>query len=379
MRRHTEKESQKDSPKRHEGKSGKKKGRLDGESSGTSAAKIALGAFFLILVLGGFLQAVTTIYSTAFGGFKYVKASNTAFLKDILLGGDPWLVYCAYPNTPAEKLHPLLEKSISDLQPFVSLAQLDCSAKMESGRSVLERFKLLNSTIGFVVANKTPPQPIPQYSMQSTEKLLKFVETTIKPKVKFIDRPGAFDKLCTGRSPCMVVGHREMLDSKWIDTTLYDSMTLHRQVTVALVNTRKFKMQLEDSLISTLPKDKQLTRLLCLTRLPPTSKIEDGEWIGTFFNGDKTSFSSLKSFMKACGSKHKSVPSGFVRLEKTPILLNRKSTTKKTNETKQKETEQKSTGEDAKEAEAEASPQVEYESVEDETRYSDDEAEEIEL
>ena len=97
---------------------------------------------FTQLLMTGFIGALAIV---AGGGVYMYMASKTirlsvddaAALKSVFLSGQPWLVECS-SGGPSDVLY----RAESKIKAPVKTALLDCSKKLPSGKSTIERFKL---------------------------------------------------------------------------------------------------------------------------------------------------------------------------------------------------------------------------------------------
>ncbi|CAJ1451171.1 unnamed protein product [Effrenium voratum] len=134
----------------------------------------AAGWFFILFICGiGFVSFVFTMLDIVVGnGITNLDVQDTAKLKKVLFGGDPWLIYCVNDDTVNHRLPQVLEESGRSLwrNLGLSVGVLRCWDQTASGRSVAQRFKLnLKPPLSFVVANGNKPRPLGLAGISKTE------------------------------------------------------------------------------------------------------------------------------------------------------------------------------------------------------------------
>ncbi|CAE7572504.1 SYP42 [Symbiodinium microadriaticum] len=142
----------------------------------------AAGWFFILFMCGiGFFSFLFSISDMIIGnGVVTLDVQDTAKLKKVLFGGDPWLVYCINDETVNHRLPQILEESARSLWRSLGLSVgiLRCWDQTSSGRSVAQRFSLsLKPPLSFVVANGNKPRPLHLTGISKVEDL----EKRLKP------------------------------------------------------------------------------------------------------------------------------------------------------------------------------------------------------
>ncbi|CAE7235868.1 SYP42 [Symbiodinium natans] len=145
----------------------------------------AAGWFFILFMCGiGFFSFLFSLSDIIIGnGVVALDAQDTAKLKKVLFGGDPWLIYCINDETVNQRLPQILEESGRSLWRSLGLSVglLRCWDETSSGRSVAQRFKLsLKPPLSFVVANGNKPRLLQLTGISKVEDL----ERRIKPALK---------------------------------------------------------------------------------------------------------------------------------------------------------------------------------------------------
>merc|ERR1719436_917340 len=109
----------------------------------------------------GLFQFLSTVFGFIMGsGISTVDVKDTALLKKVLFGGDPYLVYCINNQTENQRLPQVLDDSGRSYLGY-KIVLLRCWDQTESGRSVAQRFKLRTSPpLSFVVANGNSPRVV---------------------------------------------------------------------------------------------------------------------------------------------------------------------------------------------------------------------------
>jgi hypothetical protein len=124
--------------------------------------KKAMGICAVLFMCGvGLFQFLSTVFGFIMGnGIAAVDVKDTAALKIVLFGGDPYLVYCVNNETENQRLPQVLEDSGRNNVGY-KIVLLRCWDQTESGRSVAQRFKLrVSPPLAFVVANGNSPRVV---------------------------------------------------------------------------------------------------------------------------------------------------------------------------------------------------------------------------
>ncbi|CEL93358.1 unnamed protein product [Vitrella brassicaformis CCMP3155] len=317
---------------------------------------LVIGLGMLGLLSGGLFQVVYTIWDAIYGGFHHIPLDNSNKLKDVFFSGEPWLVHCTYPDSTTPMVHPVLQNARTKLSTEgFRLGTMDCGSPMASkhNKSVVDRFHLPKTAVGFVVANGDKPKPLTHQSLTDAKKLTEYAKKAAEPKVVQIVSVHEFPAHCTERRRCVVLGQRGGVAKKMrqeiLPPLMHDKKV--RGLKLVSVDTAKFQVKLDEKILSTrkkLPKDKDgkasdsrgLTAM-CLHRSDEPSGQADqdeesgkakggkgkkkpaGTFYGSFHNGEVTDDNpgGLGKFIRACGTVALGAGSGaLVKLDHPPKI-----------------------------------------------------------
>ncbi len=170
-------------------------------------------SFTQCLVLGAVLAAIAGAGVGAWMVFgskiKRLRPTDSAGLKAAFLSGEPWLVEC----TADGRAGPALSAAETEVDKSIGLATLDCGAKLASGKSTYERFKVsVPSSRGPVLlfaANLDKPVVVPRDKLYTGASLATWANAAAKPRLITIGKPEDFEAGCTRRRWCCVVYTKE--------------------------------------------------------------------------------------------------------------------------------------------------------------------------
>eukprot|EP00931_Biecheleriopsis_adriatica_P078164 TRINITY_DN51630_c0_g1_i1.p1 TRINITY_DN51630_c0_g1~~TRINITY_DN51630_c0_g1_i1.p1 ORF type:complete len:424 (-),score=105.01 TRINITY_DN51630_c0_g1_i1:33-1304(-) len=282
------------------------------------------GLFFIIFMCGvGLFSFLSTVWGFVVGsGVVNVDVQDTTKLKNVLFGGEPWLIYCVNSDTVNYPLPRVVEDSAwtlwSNLR--VSVGVLHCWDKTESGRSVAQRFKMnLKPPLAFVVANGNKPRSLNLAGISKTEDLEKRIKPALSLEIPRIDTLKKWPSLCTSRRSCVVVGHKHQAQKTTALNVLQPLHEKYRALKIVTLDTAFWQLKLEESVMAT-RKSKGTADVLCLTR---EEKPGSNATYGGFFLPSLDS-SSASSFLQAC-SDH----TGAIEIKAAPRIKARPSKPKK--------------------------------------------------
>jgi len=288
--------------------------------------KKQVGGLCAILVMcgAGLFSFLMTVMDFIRGnGVQNLDEKDTATLKQVLFGGDPWLVYCVNNDTVNQRLPKVLEESANTLRSNlgVSTGVLKCWDQMESGRSVVERFKLkLSPPLNFLVANGNKPRIVDLVGVSKAEDLEKKLKPALKvdaPKV--VNNLKAWSSSCTSRRSCIVVGHKWPAEKDAAVKILRPLLEKHRAVKVVTLDTTIWQLKLDEEVMGTRrqkEKGEKTADILCLARKEGTFP-DNATHVGRFL--DSLDASSAASFLTACVKQERLVPIGVApRINKRP-------------------------------------------------------------
>lgn len=261
----------------------------------------AAGWFFIVFICGvGFVSFLFTMSDVIVGnGIVQLDVQDTAKLKAVLFGGEPWLVYCVNQDTENYRLPPVLEENARSLwrNLGLSVGVLKCWEPTSSGRSVAQRFKLnLKPPLSFVVANGNKPRTLGLTGISKGEDLEKRLRPALALEIVRIDALKQWTGSCTSRRSCVVIGHKNQAQRDTATNVLKPLHSSFRALQMVTLDTSFWQLKLEDGLMATRNKEKGGADVLCLTRedVPGGNSSYGGFFLQSLDAG------SAKVFLQAC-------------------------------------------------------------------------------
>lgn len=312
----------------------KKHTKRGSQSDGDKASwKKKIGGVVALLFLCGvglfnFLNAIWGLLGGS--GLSHVDVQDTANLKALLFGGQPWLVYCVNNQTLNYPLPTVLEEGSGQLWRSlgVQVGVLRCWDSTASGRSVAQRFGLKRSPpLSFVVANGNKPRVVDFAGISKIEDLERKMLPALALEVHKIDALKKWPNLCTSRRSCIVVGHKHQAQKETALNMLKPLLEQYRSTKLVTLDTSFWQLKLENKIAAT-RKNKGGADVLCLARTEPTGS-GNATFGGLFFQ--EFDSSSAAAFFKAC-SEH----SDLVPMSAAPKIKARPSKPKKVVSTPQR-------------------------------------------
>lgn len=248
----------------------------------TSWRKRAFGIAIVFFLCGsGLFGFVSTIMGFIAGtGVVPIDIEDTAKVKEVLFGGDPWLVYCFNNETAMQRLPKVLEDHSHDLRSSTGLrvATMACWDRTSSGRSIVQpnlaagisgRFKLrANPPLAFVVANGDAPRIINLQGLTKPEDIERKAKPALEVKTHKIDALKKWSSLCTSRRTCVVVGHKQKAQLDTALNFLKPLLDSNRAVKVVTLDTSFWQLKLDERLLAKRPQKAGGGRadIFCITR-----------------------------------------------------------------------------------------------------------------
>mmetsp|Transcript_43103 Transcript_43103/g.93897 ORF Transcript_43103/g.93897 Transcript_43103/m.93897 type:complete len:438 (+) Transcript_43103:27-1340(+) len=269
----------------------------------------AIGA--LVFLCGtGLFQFLSAVYSFILGsGIVPLDVQDSAGLKSILFGGDPWLIYCVNEQTSHQPLPKVLEDSASKLWSSIGIkvGTLNCWEKTSSGRSVAQRFKLRSSPpLAFVVANGNKPKTLTLQGSSKYEELERRISPALKLQTYRIDTLKKWSTLCTSRRTCVVVGHRQNAQRDTALSLLRPLQESYRSAKIVTLDTSFWQLKLNEAMSALRPGKEGGGRgadVLCLVRDDVAGNVT---YSGTFLQ--QLTASAATEFLSACEQRASLVP-----------------------------------------------------------------------
>ncbi|KAF4753933.1 hypothetical protein FOZ62_005299, partial [Perkinsus olseni] len=199
------------------------------DSEGFTWKKATIGLLFLSLFSAGALSTVFTIYDFFAAGFKHVDINDAPALRQVLLSGDPALVYCFDKSMKVNKVPPVLKEADRDLRGIASTYTMDCHEPLpDTGKSIYQKYKFSSSLMpAFVVANGDRPIQLNPNSMASPQTVVEFTKANTKPIVRFAKNAKQLDGMCLSRQRCLLIGYRHKFPDQ-VKKVLRNAMKSHR-------------------------------------------------------------------------------------------------------------------------------------------------------
>lgn len=247
-----------------------------------------------VVQLLGLLSSAVAIAAVSFGVYLLTRssvqaldASDTASLRRVFFSGDPWIVEC----TSRGRASPMVYEAESSLR-GVAMGTLACDAKLPSGQTTFERFKLTAPSYGPVVlaaSNMERPQIAPKTALASAATLTAWAKGATKAKLFNPSSGAQFESQCARKPWCLVVltaGSR-LADSE--RKALQSLAERERRLRIAKVDASVSNLIIElPSGVLPPPTASQSTLLLLKGGAPAKgAKAEDGEGGGEE-SGDET-------------------------------------------------------------------------------------------
>jgi hypothetical protein len=259
--------------------------------------------------LVGLLNFISTVFGFLSGaGVQAIDVKDSAKLKTILFGGEPWLIYCVNNKTVNERLPTVLEDSYSSLWSSlgVQVGVLRCWDSMESGRSVAQRFKLkLSPPVTFAVANGDKPKLVDLIGVSKTEHLEKKLKPLLRIQAERIDKLKEWTSKCTGRRTCIVIGHKQSAQKTTAMNLLTPLVEKNRNIKFVTLDTSFWQLKLDESILKTRPgregEKQKGADVLCLARDESEMAGGNNTFSGTFLQ--QLTANAAGSFVSACGSR----------------------------------------------------------------------------
>ncbi|KAF4738951.1 hypothetical protein FOZ63_001401, partial [Perkinsus olseni] len=220
------------------------------DSEGFTWKKATIGLLFLSLFSAGALSTVFTIYDFFAAGFKHVDINDAPALRQVLLSGDPALVYCFDKSMKVNKVPPVLKEADRDLRGIASTYTMDCHEPLpDTGKSIYQKYKFSSSLMpAFVVANGDRPIQLNPNSMASPQTVVEFTKANTKPIVRFAKNAKQLDGMCLSRQRCLLIGYRHKFPDQ-VKKVLRNAMKSHRGLRVVALDTSKYRLKLDPAIV----------------------------------------------------------------------------------------------------------------------------------
>jgi len=308
------------------------KARAAGAEPGDFKKRALSFGFLLFMFAVGFFQTSVVIYDFMRGdGVTRLDLNDTAQLKNILFGGEPWLIYCVNEYSEKAKVPQILSDSSGPLwsNHGVQTGMLRCWDDMAStNRSVATRFNLKkNAPLQFFVANGNKPKIVDLVGISKPEDMEKKIKPWLEVKAEKIDKIKKWPASCTSRRTCVIVGYKQTAQKDTAMNLITPILEKHRGTKFVTVDTAFWQLKLHENLLKTRPakegsKENKGADVLCLAKDEAKESGGNATYSGTFLKD--LSANAMSSFVQACESR-----TGLAEMPEAPKLSARKTKPKK--------------------------------------------------
>jgi hypothetical protein len=223
------------------------------EETAFQKSKKRLSVIFLGILGLGVLQFAWVVYSFFTAPYAKLSVDNIKQLKDVFFSGQPWLVLC---NDGATAVHSVF-REVADTVRYsrdFRTGILDCNAKLPSGKSTLEKFKMSKaakktSHVALVFVNGAKPHLVPSTYIGDKavkEGLLAYTKDKVKLTYGKITNDVSFQRCVKKKNGAVVLAVNGTLSDQ-NKHVLASLMTRHRLLRFCTVNVRKYKIALSGS------------------------------------------------------------------------------------------------------------------------------------
>jgi len=284
-----------------------KKMRALGKEAPASRGKQIGGCVALCAMFGaGAFQFLETMMGAMMGnGVTMLELQDTVKLKEVLFGGEPWLIYCVTNDTRKHRLPRVLEEHAHTVKSSIGLniGVLSCWDQTDSGRSIAQRFKLsLRPPLSFVVANGNKPSIVNLGGVSKAEDLERKAKLPLALSTNKISSLKDWPALCTTKSTCVVIAYKQFQQRDSALALITPMLTSHRSLKIVTLDTSFWSLKLSDSVMNRRPeqvKGSYRADVLCLAREEAAiTKATNATHRGDFVQ--ELDSSTLSSFFTAC-------------------------------------------------------------------------------
>lgn len=255
------------------------------------------------------------------GGIVHIDVGNTDWLKEVLFGGRPWVIYCDDKSSKKRVPPPaVFQESAVQLKGMATFGTLDCWERTSSGKTLAHRFDFPAPPVMFAVANGDFPKVVDLEGLAKPWQLRRKVLSHLAATVTRIDKPETFKSVCSSRRACLIVGFKTAPMLAETLGLIQPLLEEHRGVRAVSVDTSVWKVKLDDKLAATKPKKKDGQRersdMLCVAR--SSGKQSRGAFFR--YSGDAAPTSEdLEVFLDRCAKGKNLVPmSGIPQISLRP-------------------------------------------------------------
>nr|CEL68907.1 TPA: hypothetical protein BN1204_046400 [Neospora caninum Liverpool] len=280
------------------------------------------------VIIAGITQAIYRAYLDLNFGFRNIDVTDTERLKEVMFGGNPWIVLCRWPENKKWKVPEILDNHRQELMKFGSLGSVDCSANLPSGTKFAERFRIPSSTEAMVITNGKAPRILNVWALKNWENLSSFLQRNTKIEVRSVEENISFTKNCLfpPGSRCIIFARKGGFTPETKHKVIAGTVGKKgktRKLKVVTVDTGKYQV----SGVDLGAKSFYATKVACIGNIspPPTPEakkkkdVSKDTFISSIYQGEFTNSRTLLEFAESCISS-KEGHEGFHRLAQPPAL-----------------------------------------------------------
>lgn len=272
-----------------------------------AAVAIGLGLLaFLATFFGGIFGLLTGSATVV-----QLDINNHVLIKEVLFGGEPWLIYCVNNETAHYPLPAILDVDLGGegtaalhSQIGMKVGVLDCFKEMPSGKTIAQRFTWGTAPppFAFAIANGDAPFKVDLYRIKTSEELIEAVKPVLVIKTITIDSMQRWPTSCTTRRTCVVLGHKTPAALEGAMTIFEPMLQKHRKVKVATLDIKFWQMKLGQNLTAShlkIGKSNDLD-VVCLARLDgikDKKSVHVGSYLQSLVN------TTLDQFLTDCAQQ----------------------------------------------------------------------------
>ncbi|CBZ54207.1 conserved hypothetical protein [Neospora caninum Liverpool] len=288
------------------------------------------------VIIAGITQAIYRAYLDLNFGFRNIDVTDTERLKEVMFGGNPWIVLCRWPENKKCRAHvdtdgagsirkvrmhvsplfyvprkvpEILDNHRQELMKFGSLGSVDCSANLPSGTKFAERFRIPSSTEAMVITNGKAPRILNVWALKNWENLSSFLQRNTKIEVRSVEENISFTKNCLfpPGSRCIIFARKGGFTPETKHKVIAGTVGKKgktRKLKVVTVDTGKYQV----SGVDLGAKSFYATKVACIGNIspPPTPEakkkkdVSKDTFISSIYQGEFTNSRTLLEFAESC-------------------------------------------------------------------------------
>eukprot|EP00933_Yihiella_yeosuensis_P041046 TRINITY_DN35493_c0_g1_i1.p1 TRINITY_DN35493_c0_g1~~TRINITY_DN35493_c0_g1_i1.p1 ORF type:complete len:489 (+),score=117.96 TRINITY_DN35493_c0_g1_i1:47-1513(+) len=207
-----------------------------------------------------------------------IDAQNSGWLREVMFGGQPWIVHCMnYRSSVKVEPPEVFSEAAQEFTSLASFGLVDCWERLPSGKTLAQRFNFPKPPVAFAVANGDPPVVIDLQGMSKPWQLKRKAAPALAASVERIASPESFKSYCTNRQACVVISFRTAKQLGDVLEVINPVLQKQRGVRAVSVDSSVWKLKLDERLMATRKqkpgsggKNKTHADLVCLGRRDAT-------------------------------------------------------------------------------------------------------------